>query len=287
MVDVDAGVQRRSSLSRTRPQRVADVVLLRRHLGVRRAVVEVALIGGLYVFYCASRMLASDAFAPARGHALDILAIEKAWRIDIEAPLNRLFADVHWLGVASSFWYATTHYIVTAGILIWLYRRSHWQYVIARRALVLATVIGLVFYLFLPTAPPRLVDGKYVDVLAEYQTAGWWGADASAPKGLGGLTNELAAFPSLHAGWALWVALVLIWMGVPKTWRVIGLVYAAVMTIDIIGTGNHWLLDAVVGWAVVLVAWAVVQAVSRRDAPLPETDVAGDDLLDEPQPATG
>ena len=240
------------------------MVLLRNHVGLRRALVEIALIGGLYVFYCASRMLASDAFAPARGHALDILAIEKDWRIDIESSLNQLFANVHWLGIAGSFWYATTHYIVTAGVMIWLYRRSHWHYVVARRALVLATVIGLMFYLFLPTAPPRLVDGRYVDVLAEFQGFGWWGADASAPKGLGGLTNELAAFPSLHAGWALWVALVLIWMGVPKFFRVVGVVYALLMTVDIIGTGNHWLLDALVGWLVVLVAWVAVTAVSRR-----------------------
>ena len=54
----------------------------------------------------------------------------------------------------------------------------------------------------LPTAPPRLFGG-YTDVLALTSADGWWGGDASAPKGLGGLTNQLAAFPSLHAGWAL------------------------------------------------------------------------------------
>ena len=35
---------------------------------------------------------------------------------------------------------------------------------------------------------------------------GWWGSDASAPRGLGELTNQLAAMPSLHVGWAVWVA---------------------------------------------------------------------------------
>ena len=47
----------------------------------------------------------------------------------------------------------------------------------------------------------------YVDVLSLHASDGWWSADASAPRGVGGLTNELAAFPSLHAGWALWVAI--------------------------------------------------------------------------------
>ena len=54
-------------------------------------------------------------------------------------------------------------------------------------------------------APPRMLPG-YVDVLATTSVHGWWGSDASAPKGLGGLTNELAAMPSLHVGWALWCA---------------------------------------------------------------------------------
>ncbi|MEH3034086.1 MAG: phosphatase PAP2 family protein [Aeromicrobium erythreum] len=234
-----------------------------RGLRWRRGLWEVALIAGLYVFYCASRMLASDAFAPARGRALDVLDVEKTLRLDVEAGLNDLFTRVEWVGVAGSFWYATTHYLVTLWVLVWLWRRGHRRYVVARRALVLATVIGLGFYLTMPTAPPRLVDGRYVDVLARYQAFGWWGADASAPRGFGGWTNELAAFPSLHAGWALWVAIVLFWMGVPRLVRWAGAAYAITMTVVIVGTGNHWLLDAVAGWAVVAVAWVAVLAVSR------------------------
>lgn len=231
---------------------------------VRRGAIELALLGFLYVAYCASRLLADDEFAPARGRALDILSLEKTYHLDVEHWLNEQFVAIDWLGLAGSFWYATTHYVVTIGMLIWLYRRSAAEYVTARRALVVATLIGLVFYLTMPTAPPRLVGGHYVDVLAMHSADGWWGADASAPKGLGGMTNELAAFPSLHAGWALWAAIVLIRAGVPRIVQVIGLAYALLMTVDIIGTGNHWLLDAVVGWVVVLIGWGLVTAWERR-----------------------
>lgn len=231
---------------------------------IKRGAIELAFLGVLYVGYSASRLLASNDFAPARGHALDILTFEKSWRIDVESWLNDKFVQYDWLGVFGSYWYATTHYIVTVVVLIWIYRRSAGEYVTARRSLVLATVVGLVFYLTMPTAPPRLIEGMYVDVMSFYSYAGWWGADASAPKGLGGMTNELAAFPSLHAGWALWVALVLIRAGVPKIVQGLGLFYAAMMTIVIIGTGNHWVLDAVVGWIVVLAAFGVVIAWERR-----------------------
>jgi hypothetical protein len=251
-----------SSPSVERPQASRSRVL-RRH-SVKRAVIELAVLAVLYVGYSASRLLASDEFAPARGRALDILTVEKTLRLDVESWLNDLFVDHDWIGLMGSFWYATTHYVITAAVLLWIYRRSATEYVTARRALVLATVFGLVFYLLLPTAPPRLVEGMYTDVLSLHSGAGWWGADASAPKGLGGITNQLAAFPSLHAGWALWVAVVLIRAGVPRFVRGLGLAYAGLMTVVIVGTGNHWVLDAVIGWIVVLVAFGFVTAWERR-----------------------
>lgn len=249
---------------------------------LRRSAIELTMIGVLYVAYCVSRTLASDAFAPARGHALDLLAFEKTWRIDVELTLNNWFVQYDWIGLASSFWYATAHYIITAGILIWLYLRSATEYVTARRALVLATLGGLAFYLTMPTAPPRLVGG-YTDVLALHSAQGWWAADASAPKGMGGLTNELAAFPSLHAGWALWVALVLIRAGVPRIVQGLGLFYAATMTIVIIGTGNHWLVDAIVGWALVLVAFGFTLAWERRSPVMAHEDFRADDPAPDPE----
>ncbi|MCD9199571.1 phosphatase PAP2 family protein [Aeromicrobium wangtongii] len=244
---------------------------------VRRAGFEIALLGVLYIGYCITRTFASEAFAPARGRALDILTFEKSWRIDIEKWLNDQFLAHDWIGVASSYWYATTHYLVTLGVLIWLYHRGA-LYVTARRAIVLASMIGLTFYLLMPTAPPRLVQGGYHDILSMHSDIGWWSQNGSSPKGLGDITNDLAAFPSLHAGWSLWVAVVLIMAGVPKIVQGLGLAYALMMTIVIVGTGNHWLVDAVVGWMVVLVAFGAVLA-WERGGPTPAAH-------DEPQPVS-
>jgi hypothetical protein len=238
---------------------------------VRRAGFEIALIGVLYIGYVLTRTFASTAFAPARGRALDILTFERSWRIDLEAWLNDVFFAHEWLAVASSYWYATTHYLVTLFVLIWLYRRRKAQYVTARRALVLASLIGLAFYLLMPTAPPRLVGDGYHDILSLQSGIGWWSQNGSAPKGMGDITNELAAVPSLHAGWALWVAIVLIRSGVPRIVQGLGLAYAAIMAIVIVGTGNHWVVDAVVGWAVVLMSFGVMMAVTREH---PEQAVA-------------
>ncbi len=221
----------------------------------RRGFIEVCLILGLYVGYCLTRLIASDAAAPARQRAHQLKSFEGWFGLDFELSLNDVFARHEFVGVFGSYWYATTHYLITGFVLIWLYRRGHDSYSPARRALVAATLIALAFYLLAPTAPPRLVGG-YVDVLEQFSWAGWWGGDASAPRGLGGTTNQLAAFPSLHAGWAVWVALVAHRYAERPGTLLLAWLYAATTTTVIIGTGNHWVLDAVIGWAVVLGPWA-------------------------------
>lgn len=230
---------------------------------MNRGIRELVLLAALYVGYSASRLVADDAFTPAAARALQLLDLERVVWLDVEVLLNGWFVAMPLLGLVGSYWYATLHYVVTAAALVWLYRRGPADYLPARTALAVATILGLVLYLMVPMAPPRLLEG-YVDVLQLHSGSGWWGGDASAPRGLGGLTNQLAAFPSLHAGWALWVALV-VRRHVRARW-VHGLAwaYAAGTTVVIVGTGNHWLLDAVVGWIVVLAAWEIVNESGSR-----------------------
>ena len=237
---------------------------------VRRGLAEVLLIAGLYVAYSVSLHLADDAMAPAVDRAQDLLAAERLVGLHWEAALNDVFVDVDLLGVLSSFWYATAHYLVTAAALIWLFRLGPRRYVPARRALVAATGVGLTLYLLLPTAPPRFLQG-YVDVLAVHATVGWWGADASAPQGLGELTNQLAAFPSLHAGWSLWVAIIVQHHARNRWARGLAWAHVVITAVVIVGTGNHWVLDVVAGWAVIgagfaLARWWTPKMTRTRDA---------------------
>jgi membrane-associated phospholipid phosphatase len=223
----------------------------------RRGVREVALIGVLYVFYSVTRTFAEKDLGPAQDRAGDLHHLEAVLGIDWEHSINTWFAHNAWAAVPACYWYATAHYVVTLWVLIWLYRKGPAHYTPARWALVVASLFALACYLLLPTAPPRL-SGGYIDILDLHADQGWWGSDASAPKGLGGLTNELAAFPSLHAGWALWVALV-VRRTTRNYWaRGLAWIYAATTALVVIGTGNHWVLDVVAGWALVIVAmWLV------------------------------
>jgi hypothetical protein len=225
-----------------------------------RGVLELGLVMVLYVTYSAGRLLADDAMGPAMGRGLDLHGLEAAAGLDWERTLNGWFVGSRPLGLLGSYWYAAAHYLVTAVALVWLYRRGPAEYAPARRALVLATLLALGLYLLMPMAPPRLTGG-FVDVLELHSAQGWWGGDASAPRGLGGLTNQVAAMPSLHAGWALWVALVLHRQVAPP-WRLLGWGHAGVTAVVVVGTGNHWVLDVLAGWLVVLVGDALVRLTS-------------------------
>ena len=223
----------------------------------RRGVREIILIGVLYVLYCFTRTFADGDLGPAQDRAGDLLHLERVLHLDWEHPINNWFVAHAWAAIPASYWYAAAHYVVTLFVLVWLYRKGPAHYTPARWALVVSCVLGLACYLLLPTAPPRMLSG-YSDVLSLHAADGWWSTDASAPKGMGGLTNELAAFPSLHAGWALWVALVV--RRSTRKWLARGLAWshAAITAIVVIGTGNHWILDVAVGWALVIVAmWLV------------------------------
>src|SRR3954453_16494443 len=227
-----------------------------------RAILELVLIVGLWALYSLARLLADTNMDPALHRANELLHLETLMGIRWEGPLNQLFTDYRLVGLAGSYWYATLHYLVTGAVLIWLWRLGADRYGPARRALVIGTPLGLAASLSLPPAPPRFIQG-YVDVLSLHSADGWWGADASAPRGLGGLTNELAGFPSLPPGGALGVALALQIYATRYWVRALGWLYALGTAIVIVGTGNHWVIDAVVGWMVILVGWALAEAIGR------------------------
>ena len=226
---------------------------------------ELALIAVLYAGYSVARLIGDADFHSAVVHARDLLALERLLHIDIEAPANAALAAWTPLAVLASYWYSLLHYVVTPAVLVWAYRRHHGDYRRVRDALVLASAIGLVGFTLLPMAPPRMLPG-FVDTLASTSGVGWWGGDASAPRGLGALTNQLAAMPSLHVGWAVWVAWVVVTHSTRRWVRVLAVAYPIGTTLVVVATANHYLLDAVAGAAVIAVAIRLSSRLSPRPA---------------------
>jgi hypothetical protein len=198
-------------------------------------------------------------------HGLAILRVEKFFFLNAEHPLNRLFTREPWIGIPADFWYASLHYMVTPAVLIWLFRSRAVRYRAARTWLMTSTFMGLIGFTLLPTCPPRLLSAShgFVDTMAQYSDYGWWGGEASAPRGLGGMTNQYAAMPSLHCGWALWCG-VMLWMyGGTRLTKIAAVLYPLITTIVVMGTANHYFLDAVAGFAVMGVGFLLTRPVLR------------------------
>jgi len=231
-------------------------------LARRRGLRELLLIAVIYSLYDGSRFIVEGRQSTALEHAIHVLRIETLLDIDWERSLNMFVSAHEVLAVPMDYMYATLHYLVTPIVLIWMWRSHRDAYPRARTTLAVATVLGLVGFSFLPVAPPRMLPG-FVDTMAQYSGFGWWGADASAPRGVGSFTNEFAAMPSLHVGWALWCGWQMVRHGRHTVTRIAGVAYPALITIVVVATGNHYLLDAVAGAAVVFFAMIAVGATVR------------------------
>ncbi|WP_052852269.1 phosphatase PAP2 family protein [Streptomyces avicenniae] len=220
---------------------------------------ELALIRVGYWAYSYVRGYVRGDRETVEAHGHQILDIERFLRIDIEHGINHFVADTPWLADAMDMYYATFHFAVPLTILGWLLVRHPGTYRRARRALAFTTLFGLAGFWLYPLAPPRLMPGLgYIDTANGPQ-------DLDDPRfgALTGVTNPYAAMPSLHVGWSLWCALVL-WRAAPYAWlRVAGFLYPVATTVVIVGTANHYLLDAAGGVLVVVLGFAASHAIDR------------------------
>src|SRR5437773_2610063 len=129
---------------------------------------ELLLLAVLYGAYEVSRGLGALDLHAALAHGRSILHIERVWHLDPEPILNSALAQATWLAIAAAYFYSVMHYLVTPAVLVWMYRRHREHYAPARTALAISTGLGLIGYLLLPTAPPRmLVHSGLQDTLAD------------------------------------------------------------------------------------------------------------------------
>ena len=244
----------------TAPATAAPQTTLRTALWVR----ELALVAILYVAYMAARAVIGVSVAEAEDRGASILRLEDWACLDIESSLNSWLGAVPAAGLLAAYLYATLHYLVTPAVLLWTALRRRHGYRAERNALLIATILGLVGYWLLPTAPPRLIDAGLTDTMAAFADMGWWGEAASAPRGMEGLSNQYAAMPSLHVGWAVWVALCVAHHGSRPLVRRAVWIYPAIMSLIVMATANHYLLDVVGGVACALAGTWLARAVDQK-----------------------
>lgn len=202
---------------------------------------DLVLIGIGYLAYTVVRNALPHRGGLAFDNAAQIDALERNLHLDPERWVNSLVASERWLAHVCNYYYSILHFAVPIAVAIWLYRRHQSS---ARRLLsawYIATALGLLGFWLFPLAPPRMTSG-FVDTLVAFGTWGGWGSGSLAT-----ISNQFAAMPSLHVAWAIWCAVVVLRLARRRWVRVLGAIYPVTTVFVILGTANHYLLDAVGG----------------------------------------
>jgi hypothetical protein len=230
---------------------------------------EALVIVWLCWVYDAITNVAPLRLGAALSNAEGVLNLERSLSIAPELRLDRWLATHHTLGLVVSDYYDNAHFIVTLGLLGWLWWSRVDLYRPLRNVLVLTNVIAFAVFWLYPVAPPRMLtqDG-FSDVVAATRAFGSWhtGALASA-------ANQLAAMPSLHMAWAAWCTLV-VWRMYRSVWlRGLALLYPCMTVLAVLATGNHYVLDVLAGLATLALAMLIVAILARKTRPLPVAHV--------------
>ena len=222
---------------------------------------ELLLVVGLFAVYEFGRRLGTGHTGEAFHNADRVWDLERALHLPGEGAVQTALLHSDTLVHIANTYYATVHFPATAAFLVWLYLRRPTHYVWARRVLAVLTATALVLHLTFPLAPPRLLAAAgLVDTGQVYGPTVYGAAPATDS-----MANQFAAMPSLHFGWALMVAIGLI-AATRSRWRWLWLLHPLVTLTVIVGTANHYWLDAIVATALLGIALAVI---------LPQTSSGG------------
>jgi hypothetical protein len=206
---------------------------------------QLAIWFGFLGAYQVARGLADRTPAEAFSNGLRVVEFETqvSGRL-VELSLQQSVEAKDWLAPVVSWTYWNSEFTVLGLALLWVYLRRHESFTRLRNTILLANVIGLVGYVAVPMAPPRLLG---------------LGFDDNHADGLVTLAaNPYAAMPSLHAADAFILGIVLAFV-CRRVWaKVLWAAWPAWVWFAVMATGNHFWLDCIAGMGVALVALAVV-----------------------------
>lgn len=237
-------------LRRARPTRWGELAL--------PAVNELGLLAGLYSLWRIARFLplANDAGAIER--ARSIAELQDTLGLPSELVIQETALGNDALTWFANAYYAIVHVPATIAFLVWLFVRYRDHYRPWRTAIVIFTACSLVIR-FQRVAPPRfLSDLGFVDLSRSEELF-----DVYGPIGTG-VSDQFAAMPSIHVGWATALTFGLLVVGrSPSRW-VIAPLHLLFTMYAVTATAHHWWLDGIVAAVLVGVGFAIGKQLDAR-----------------------
>ena len=203
---------------------------------------------GFYVAYQVVRGAADRSVTHAFQNGEAVLRTESNLGALFEPAVQRVVDTSTILVTLTSYTYWLSQFAVVGVTLLWVYFRHHERFAGFRNWLIVANLVGLVGYILMPTAPPRMFpEWGFVDTLGQYSSI-------NHDSGLIAFaSNPYAAMPSLHSMDALIVGLVMFSLVRSRIAKALWLAWPLWVAFSVISTGNHYWLDVVAGFVLALV----------------------------------
>jgi membrane-associated phospholipid phosphatase len=214
---------------------------------------------GFYVVYQIARGAADRDVYHAFQNGEWVLRRESQVGALFEPAVQRVVDTSSILVTLTSYTYWLSQFAVVGITLLWVYFRHQERFAGFRNWLIFANLVGLLGYVFMPTAPPRMFpEWGFVDTLGQYSSV-------NHSSGLIAFAaNPYAAMPSLHAMDALIVGVVMFGLVRSRIAKAVWLAWPIWVSFAVISTGNHYWLDVVAGFVI-----AIATGVVLRRARLP------------------
>jgi hypothetical protein len=241
-------------MARLRP--VARLFRLLPH-GPFDVVRQFALFFAAYYAYSLVRGLADEpgVAATAFDNARGIISLERTLGLFVEPSVQTWSMGSGFLIDAASWVYINAQTTVTLAALGWIYLARNRSFYFVRNMMLTAMGIALIGYILYPTAPPRFFpEWGFVDAVSDFA-----GVEPSS-DGVNAMFNPYAAVPSMHVAFALMIGWSLAQLVEPRFVRAFWWAYPALVSYVIVATGNHFVMDAVLG-----AATAGVSALTARE----------------------
>lgn len=237
---------------------------------------ELLIVAVVYVVYESIRNVSKSGREEAFANALRLIEWQRSLSLWHELAVQDWALQSRPFVIGANYFYGSAYVVVTVFGLLFLYRRHPDDYPLWRNTLAVGTLLGLVGFATFPLMPPRLLDqlgdGQvfgFVDTLVSYPT--FWSFESSTMQTI---SNQFAAMPSLHCGWAFWG----MWVFYPRvrSWwaKSLAVAYPVTTIVVVVVTGNHYVLDAVGGLVIFAVGYGVARLITRAGRG-PALDPAG------------
>lgn len=224
----------------------------------RYGISEALVVIVAFLIYFSVRSMVVGRAGEAMVRAFNLIELEQQLRIYWELRMQAWILDSYWAIKAMNWVYFWGHMPLVALLAVWLFTFHRHAYYRTRNAFLASGAIGVVIYWWFPVAPPRLVPfAGFIDTMAAFDRFGYNAQETQA------FVNPFAAVPSLHFGWALLLGAVVAWVGRHPLALAFGIAWPVAMFFAIVMTGNHFILDAVLGGIVSFAGFAIALALER------------------------